>query len=204
MLLALLTFAHIADAAFLPSRSKTMIGYGDEDRHFVLELTYNYGIFEYARVRAALPEKPYFFGLSEAASEPHSSSSYRSPQGNDFAGILVESAAAHERARAAGHRPEPDGSIVLAAPGGYPFRVAAPPAGMGQDGERLAEVALNVASVAASETFYCGLLGMAVQSRAGGSVRLTYGQGQATLVLQQLPAGQTLDHAEARAGRVSE
>jgi len=27
--------------------SKSMIGYGEEDRHFVLELTYNYGIGSY-------------------------------------------------------------------------------------------------------------------------------------------------------------
>lgn len=27
--------------------SKTMIGYGDEDKHFVIELTYNYGIIDY-------------------------------------------------------------------------------------------------------------------------------------------------------------
>lgn len=27
--------------------SKTMIGYGSEDHHFVVELTYNYGIGEY-------------------------------------------------------------------------------------------------------------------------------------------------------------
>ena len=28
--------------------SKTMIGYGPEDNHFVCELTYNYGIGDYA------------------------------------------------------------------------------------------------------------------------------------------------------------
>ena len=28
--------------------SKTMIGYGSEDNHFVIELTYNYGIKTYA------------------------------------------------------------------------------------------------------------------------------------------------------------
>lgn len=27
--------------------SKTMVGYGTEDEHFVLELTYNYGITSY-------------------------------------------------------------------------------------------------------------------------------------------------------------
>ena len=27
--------------------SKTMMGYGDEDTHFVMELTYNYGISSY-------------------------------------------------------------------------------------------------------------------------------------------------------------
>ena len=27
--------------------SKSMVGYGDEDSHFVMELTYNYGIGEY-------------------------------------------------------------------------------------------------------------------------------------------------------------
>jgi len=29
--------------------SKTMVGYGPEDDHFVMELTYNYGIKEYKR-----------------------------------------------------------------------------------------------------------------------------------------------------------
>ena len=29
--------------------SKSMVGYGDEDSHFVLELTYNYGIKHYAK-----------------------------------------------------------------------------------------------------------------------------------------------------------
>ena len=29
--------------------SKTMIGYGPEDNHFVMELTYNYGIKQYKR-----------------------------------------------------------------------------------------------------------------------------------------------------------
>lgn len=29
--------------------SKTMIGYGSEDEHFVLELTYNYGVEDYRR-----------------------------------------------------------------------------------------------------------------------------------------------------------
>lgn len=29
--------------------SKTMIGYGSEDTHFVVELTYNYGISAYAK-----------------------------------------------------------------------------------------------------------------------------------------------------------
>ena len=29
--------------------SKTMIGYGSEDSHFVMELTYNYGVVDYKR-----------------------------------------------------------------------------------------------------------------------------------------------------------
>ena len=29
--------------------SKTMVGYGDEDNHFVMELTYNYGIKNYKK-----------------------------------------------------------------------------------------------------------------------------------------------------------
>lgn len=68
--------------------SKTMIGYGPEDTHFVLELTYNYSVKSYEN-------------------------------GNDFAGITIQSQEVLQRAKDL-NWPIINGN-TLEAPGGYKF-----------------------------------------------------------------------------------
>ena len=40
-------FSLACDSPYDGKWSKSMVGYGDEDSHFVVELTYNYGIGSY-------------------------------------------------------------------------------------------------------------------------------------------------------------
>ncbi|KAA0202909.1 hypothetical protein HAZT_HAZT000744 [Hyalella azteca] len=76
--------------------SKTMIGYGCEDDHFVCELTYNYGISDYKQGNS-------FFGLYLNSAE-----------------VLARAAAAGISATPV---PGEDGVKMLDAPGGYKFFV---------------------------------------------------------------------------------
>lgn len=74
--------------------SKTMIGYGPEDDHFVMELTYNYGIKQYKRGND-------YQGITIWS--PKALENIKS-QGYNFTQV-------------------PDGSVCVEAPGGYPFYV---------------------------------------------------------------------------------
>lgn len=71
--------------------SKTMIGYGPESSHFVIELTYNYNVFEYKRGNE-------FFGITIKSKE------------------AIERARLHKWPMQ-----ESGGKFKLEAPGGYPF-----------------------------------------------------------------------------------
>ncbi|XP_052850235.1 glyoxalase domain-containing protein 4 [Drosophila gunungcola] len=136
--------------------SKTMVGYGPESSHFVIELTYNYGVSSY--------EMGNDFGgvvihskdiLSRAAEH-----SYPVKQVAGRAGSLLTS------------------------PDGYKFFVIddQPPA----NSDPVQSVELNVSDLKKSRKYWHDLLRMNVLEESEGSLRLSYGGEQASLQITQI------------------
>lgn len=153
--------------------SKTMIGYGPEDDHFVLELTYNYSIGGYKLgndlqyIKLALKEK--LFDKLKASTE------------------LAEK--------------EKEGdSLALASPDGYKFVLTS--LKDSDEKQDVAEVCLSCTNLQQSIEYWVRLLGLAKfdQDEDRKEVLLRYSKRQAALKLKQLE--EKLDHKSAY-GRVA-
>ena len=161
--------------------SKTMVGFGPEASHFVLELTYNYGLRSYARGDD-------FRWISIASRAAHrraaAAGAERMPDGS----LLLRS---------------PNGY-------GFRLVDADPPPRSAGTGDPVTELALNVADLGRARDYWAGFLGMRLWDAgpaAGGgtggagekSLALSFGPDQALLRLFQAAH---VDHAEAY-GRVA-
>ncbi len=159
--------------------SKTMVGFGPEASHFVLELTYNYGLRSYARGDD-------FRWISIASHAAHSRASAAGAERLPDGSLLLRS---------------PNGY-------GFRLVDADPPSGSAGAGDPVQELALNVADLGRAQGYWKGFLGMQEAGLAAGegtggaeeqSLALSFGPGQALLRLFQAA---NVDHAEAY-GRVA-
>ncbi|KAG2483180.1 hypothetical protein HYH03_017972 [Edaphochlamys debaryana] len=153
--------------------SKTMIGYGEEDTHWVLELTYNYGV------------KSYDLGNDYQAITITSDRVYDNVVAKGLGTPLPSSS---------GPRPP----LALTAPGGYGFVVAPGPVPLGGGAPcPVTDIALAVSDLDRSLAFWSGFLGFAAEHPSPSEARLSAGPGQCGLVLRQLPAGESLERGTA-------
>ncbi len=154
--------------------SKTMIGYGSEDTHFVVEVTYNYGLksydkgndFAYILVRSsAVHRRCLEAGFEEG---PGGYVSVRTGDGYEF---RVERGDDSEDAGA----------------------------GKGSSRDPVCECCLNVSDLGAAKAYWHGCLGLAVLSETGSEVTLAYGGGgdQCHLKLAKSADGGKIDHGTA-------
>ncbi|WKY00056.1 hypothetical protein Q1695_014718 [Nippostrongylus brasiliensis] len=142
--------------------SKTMVGYGNEDDHFVIELTYNYEI-----------------------------GSYR--LGNDFMGRFYPAIDGRE-----GVKKLPCGKLQLTDPDGHWFLICP-----GKGYPRVVKVGVRVQDLEKSVDYWTNQLGMKiVEERDGGRTTMSFGEGQCSLEVRQLPEGTVLDRASAY-GRIA-
>lgn len=156
--------------------SKTMIGYGPESSHFVIELTYNYGVKEYALGND-------FGGITIKSTD------------------IVDRAVKHgypvQKAADETHQ------AVLVSPDGYRVFVVSETPNAGTD--PVQRVALNVTDIEQSRRYWVDTLAMA-QLDAGPTndkkLHLSYDKGKFTLELAQIEQGKALDRGKAY-GRIA-
>lgn len=134
--------------------SKTMVGYGPEDDHFVVELTYNYGIDKYKLGND-------FQGILVKSSE-----TLARAKENGYE--LTE---------------EPNGFKQLLAPDGYPFAVEDQPQPDAKAEDPVKGVSIGVSSLQKSLAFWRDQLGMKEESEDEKEAVLRFGDGQAALKL---------------------
>jgi len=148
--------------------SKCMIGYGDEDTTFVLELTYNYSVKSYDLGND-------FNGITISSRKV-------------FQNLSSKGAGAAVPGRGSS-------TLQVASPDGYIFHVvdedvAGP--------NPVTEVALHVTDLKASLAYWHDFLKFKVEEQSGSEALLsTGGEGQARLRLVQLPAGTSINRGTA-------
>lgn len=157
--------------------SKTMIGYGPESSHFVIELTYNYGVKEYELGND-------FVGMTIKSTE------------------VIDRALKH--GYPVQNVPDANHQAVLVSPDGYRvFIVGEQPA---EGSDPVQRVALHVTDIERSRRYWVDTLTMAQlkDESSGGkkSLHLSYDKGRFVLELLQLEKDRTLDRAKAY-GRIA-
>lgn len=150
-----------------------MIGYGPEDNHFVIELTYNYGV------------KSYVLGNRESLSRWTKIILFvfvfYSTIGNDFGGITIRSKKVIERAKANNYPITSDN--VLLSPDGYKFFI------LPEDqptSDPVVRVALNSTNLEKSIGYWSNILNMNVISKSDDSVTLSYNEKSVQLELKRI------------------
>ncbi|BFG01390.1 glyoxalase domain-containing protein 4 [Drosophila madeirensis] len=136
--------------------SKTMVGYGPESSHFVIELTYNYGVTSYEMGND-------FGGVTIHSTE------------------ILSRAAQHSYPI---EKADGNGS-VLTSPDGYKFYVI-DQAPSSANADPLKSVELHVSNLAASRNYWQQLLQMKILAETKQTLLLTYGGNQASLQLTQI------------------
>lgn len=136
--------------------SKTMIGYGAEDEHFVLELTYNYNISSYKLGND-------FQGITIESSE----------------------ALARARASCPAQLVEvKDDRATVLSPSGYKFILLDKP--QPKDRDPVVSVGISVSEMVRSVNYWNQLLGMEVAEDGEARKSLRFGPNQAKLILQKI------------------
>jgi catechol 2,3-dioxygenase-like lactoylglutathione lyase family enzyme len=154
--------------------SKTMIGYGPEDTHFVCELTYNYPVTHYAK------------GNDYVSIDIASDEVLRRVEA-----LLGNFTFRHENIA---------NGIRVFSPDGYAFNVTAGTVSSAIDPVK--KLTLHASSMQPTVDYWHGILGMHVVSQSEQVVRLTYGVHPFVLEFAKLPEGESLDHKEAY-GRIA-
>ncbi|XP_039497998.1 glyoxalase domain-containing protein 4 [Drosophila santomea] len=135
--------------------SKTMVGYGPESSHFVIELTYNYGVNSYE-------------------------------MGNDFGGVTIHSKDILSRAAEHSYpvtQVAGKAGSLLTSPDGYKFYVIDQPSA---SSDPVQSVELNVSNLQKSRKYWHDLLKLKVLEESEASLRLSYGEQQASLEITQI------------------
>lgn len=138
--------------------SKTMVGYGPEDTHFVFELTYNYGLREYDYKSDLL------------AITIKSKAAVKAIKANREAFTITK---------------EDKNGLEVEAPGGYPFVLLDEDVAAGAD--PVQSVTLASSDTAKTVAYWSGLLDMSVVSQDAFGCTLSYGDGQAQLKFVHAP-----------------
>ncbi|KFB51801.1 AGAP000367-PA-like protein [Anopheles sinensis] len=156
--------------------SKTMIGYGPESSHFVIELTYNYGVKEYALGND-------FVGMTIKSTD------------------IIDRATKHgypvEKVTDGSHQ------AVLVSPDGYRVFVVAEAPAAGTD--PVQRVALHVTDIVKSRHYWADTLALPLLDAGSASdkkLQLSFNNGKFALELSQLEQGKALDRAKAY-GRIA-
>jgi catechol 2,3-dioxygenase-like lactoylglutathione lyase family enzyme len=145
--------------------SKTVVGFDHEDTHFVAELHYHYCVGSYK-------------------------------MGNDFRGMTIESDTALENIRRLGYpvlSEKADGSVEIAAPGGYKFIVC-------KGDNKVSKISLAVSNLQRSIEFWRNLLGMNVYSQ--GSTRTLFGYASDQCKVELIQIQEPIEHEKAY-GRIA-
>ncbi|XP_017056326.1 glyoxalase domain-containing protein 4 [Drosophila ficusphila] len=135
--------------------SKTMVGYGPESSHFVIELTYNYGVSSYE-------------------------------MGNDFGGVTIHSKDILSRAAEHSYpvtKVAGKAGSLLTSPDGYKFFVIDEASA---SADPVKSVELNVSNLENSRKYWHDLLKLQVLEESKESLRLSYGEKQASLQVTQI------------------
>ncbi|PAA54926.1 hypothetical protein BOX15_Mlig029591g1, partial [Macrostomum lignano] len=162
--------------------SKSMVGYGPEDEHFVLELTYNYGIGRYAAGND-------FAGIVVSATRADLDRALQS----GWPTVIPEGAS---------------DVVVVQSPDGHRFELTmASQYSIGDSSKagqsRVAAVRLASSNLDATVTYWRDLLGFCLLERDAAKATLQPGAGQCRLEFFQLPgANPTVERAKAY-GRVA-
>ncbi|XP_059484443.1 glyoxalase domain-containing protein 4 [Neocloeon triangulifer] len=136
--------------------SKTMIGYGSEDTHFVAELTFNYGVSEYEKGND-------FIAMTIKSKE------------------AIERAKALDWPVS---KDEASGFWVTEAPGGYKFLLIDEPQPV--DTDPVQSVILGSSNLQKSLDFWHGTLGLKLLNKDEKSAVVSFGGDQAKLELRDL------------------
>lgn len=154
--------------------SKTMIGYGPEDTHFVLELTYNYGVEGYRLGN----------DLNHIAIESCAAYANLTSPNNTYPYTQVESS---------------KNVVEAKAPDGYKFLIGKCTS-CPSCASRITDVSVNVTSLPASLEYWRNVLGMSVYSQTADKAALAFASDQAKLELVQ--SKQRIEHLTA-SGRIA-
>lgn len=148
---------------FAGSWSKTMLGSGHEHQHFVLELTYNYGIpsyklgNDYRHIAVRDTPQPSIAAKAKAHGAP-----------------IVDT--------------QTDGTLVTA-PDGYNYRVLSAEAGAKAGATpTIAYVSLSTASISEAKAYWVGVLGMQVLRESADRILVSYSADQTGLEFVALPS----------------
>ncbi|XP_058836535.1 glyoxalase domain-containing protein 4 isoform X1 [Topomyia yanbarensis] len=138
--------------------SKTMIGYGPESDHFVIELTYNYGVKEYTLGND-------FGGITIQSTE------------------VIERATKQNYPMV-----KEDEHFLLVSPDGYKFFVINENVGSGQGADPVQKVTLNCTDLERSIQYWHGELQMKQLVKNERSVQLAYQENGFVLELKRIQA----------------
>ncbi|KAK2525399.1 Glod4 [Columba livia] len=170
--------------------SKTMVGYGPEDNHFVAELTYNYGVGEYRLGNDFLRQVIEKWD-SGTIHPVNSVCPFCSPQG-----ITLVSSQAVSNAKKLGWplKEVTTGIFEAEAPGGYRFYL--------EDKEQLRQdpvlkVTLGVSDLQKSVNYWSGLLGMKIYEKDEGKQRALLGYADNQCKLELKTVAGAVDHGTA-------
>eukprot|EP00730_Choanoeca_flexa_P012750 TRINITY_DN4582_c0_g1_i1.p1 TRINITY_DN4582_c0_g1~~TRINITY_DN4582_c0_g1_i1.p1 ORF type:complete len:359 (+),score=52.95 TRINITY_DN4582_c0_g1_i1:155-1078(+) len=137
--------------------SKSMVGYGPEDSHFVVELTYNYTV------------KSYDLGNDYNCITIKSKEAFKAArEQTDY--VITDAT---------------DTSLRVAVTGGYQFKLVNEDVAAGED--PVQSLTLNVTDLQRSIEYWHGLLGMNIISQDDAMAELSYEAAQASLILRHTP-----------------
>uniref|UniRef100_A0A0M3J3I6 Glyoxalase 1 (inferred by orthology to a C. elegans protein) n=1 Tax=Anisakis simplex TaxID=6269 RepID=A0A0M3J3I6_ANISI len=148
--------------------SKTMVGYGEEDTHFVIELTYNYPIGSYK--------------LGNDFKVSSKTTSYQTQINSSISikGIYIQSSDVFKRCQSEKNSKMVSNELLqLADPDGHCFFI--------KDGHRRVDpvykLALNTPNLNATVDYWSEILGMQILSRDESHCLLSYGDDQVRLFI---------------------
>lgn len=153
-----------------------MIGYGPELSHFVIELTYNYGVksYEYGKFNYFVVYINHYLTFI--------SNCLFLIQGNDFKGITIKSKEVIERARQNNYPISIEDSFhVLRAPDGYTFYILNETQPI--DSDPVIKVGISSTNLNISKKYWHDILGMKLIEENLNCVTLAYGENQVKLDL---------------------
>lgn len=155
-----------------------MIGYGPESNHFVVELTYNYGVTSYDLGKFLM--RFLFIKMYNIAN----CLVHLMFSGNDFNGMSIKAAGIIGRLKEQNYPHVVENDVyVLTSPDGYKFYVTDSPKPEGED--PVTNVIINSNDLQKTKPYWTELLKMQLVQQSDTEISLTYGAKQAQLVFRK-------------------